>query len=608
MNIGVIFCSCSGQIDEKISFNDLRDLISKEVEWIERFDLACSEDSQRVLSERLSEKNPEGLIILACSIHNKGSLFEEIAKRAGINPYMVNIVNLREQVAWVTKDKEAAIHKAYALFKGALDRLKKQTPLAYSEFPVCQDVLVVGGGISGINAALLLSKTGRKVFLIEREDFLGGKISRFEKLFPDLSCAPCYVHPMIEEILNGSVELRLNAEIREIKGYFGNIYAEFLTKPTYVNPKKCIGCSACEDICTEGAIRVDPIKLPPVARINLENCLNFKGDTCSLCKVECPVEGAIDFSESEKVEKIKVGSVIWATGFNLIDCSIFSNLGYGKADYIYNAIEFEEILNVEGPSKGEILTKNGKDPESIAIIHCVGSLDERYKPYCSKVCCQYAFKFNRILRQRYGELKITHFVKEIVLPGRRAYELYQSSIKDPLVEIVRYENIDELSVRSDESILIDFKDRRYEVDVVVLCPAIISGDSISEISGIVPVGSIKEAMSVEEAVTDAFSAVGKILSELGDGRIIKSPVIAKIDYNRCKKCGICIIQCPYKAIELEMNSPTLIEALCEGCGICVVSCPAKAIDLAGFTTEQIEAEIEGILYALRRREGGFNSI
>ncbi len=124
MNIGVIFCSCSGQIDEKIPFNNFRDLISKEVEWIERFDLACSEDSQSILSDRLSQKKPEGLIVLACSIHNKGSLFEEIAKRAGINPYMVNIVNLREQVAWVTKDKEAAIHKAYALFKGALESSK----------------------------------------------------------------------------------------------------------------------------------------------------------------------------------------------------------------------------------------------------------------------------------------------------------------------------------------------------------------------------------------------------------------------------------------------------------------------------------------------------
>ncbi|MGC8796090.1 FAD-dependent oxidoreductase [Thermodesulfovibrio sp.] len=603
MKIGAIFCACAGQITEKIDFEKLNQLIINKVEWLEKFELACSEETQKEIKNLLTLKKPDGLIILACSPKNKESLFQSIVAESGINPYMINFVNIREQVAWATKDKQGALKKTYALFNGALERLKKQRPLFEKEFPVSKDIMVVGGGIAGLKAALALSKAGRKVYLIEKEDSLGGKIVKYEKLFPDLSCGPCMVHPMIEEVLNSNIELRLNSELKELKGFFGSFFAKVISKPVYVNPEKCIGCSQCEEVCPVNAIRVEPMKLPAVARINPEKCLALKGEDCNLCIKECPVD-AINFHESEKEENIKINAILWATGFELMDCKAIPELGYGKFKDIYNALEFEEILNSEGPTKGEIITSSGQSPQRIAIIHCVGSLDENYYPYCSKICCQYAFKFNRIIRHTLPDAEIIHFVKEIVLPGKKAYKLYQQAIKDPLTKIFRYENLKNLKINRKNLLIVSLKKKKFPCDIVVLCPAVVSDKNLEEPSGVFLTGSVKEPMTTEEAITDAMAQVGKLISSLKDNKIIKQPFIAKIDYNKCSSCGICLSLCPYGAIELEKNRPKIVEVLCEGCGICVPACASKAIELDGYTSEEFLAEIDGILKALEEVNDG----
>lgn len=606
MKIGAIFCACAGQITEKIDFDKLKTLITDKVAWLEKFELACSEETQKEIIDLLISRKPDGIVILLCSPKNKDSVFHSIAKKVGINPYMINLVNIREQVAWVTKDKQEALKKTYALFNGALERLKKQKPLFEKEFPVSNDIMVVGGGIAGLKAAVALSKAGWKVYLIERENYLGGKITRYEKLFPELSCGPCMAHPMIEEVLNSDIELRLNSEVKELKGFFGSLFVKLLSKPVYVNPKKCIGCSQCEDVCPVNAIKVEPMKLPAVARINPELCLALKGQGCNLCIKECPVPDVINFNESEKEETIKISAILWATGFELMDCKAIPELGYGRFKDVYNSLEFEEILNSEGPARGEIITSSGSPPQRIAIIHCVGSLDENYYPYCSKICCQYAFKFNRIIRQTLPDVEIVHFVREIVLPGKKAYKLYTQAIKDSLTKILRYESLTELKINKEDSLIVYFKNDKIPCDIVVLCPAVVSDKKTEEVSGVFLTSSVKEPMTIDETLTDAMAQVGEVLSSFKE-KIIKQPFIAKIDYNRCSKCGICLSQCPYKAIEIVKKKPEIIEVLCEGCGICVVSCPSKAIEIDGYTDEEILSEIEGILDAIEEVSYGSNS-
>ncbi|MCX7723676.1 MAG: 4Fe-4S dicluster domain-containing protein [Thermodesulfovibrio sp.] len=604
MQIGVIFCSCAGQITEKVDFEKLKNLIVNKVEWIEKFDLACSDKTCKEIIELLKIKKPKGLIILTCSPKNKESIFQSIAEQAGINPYMLNIVNIREQVAWVTKDKEKALKKAFILFNGALERLKKQKPLFKMEIPICDDIMIVGGGIAGIVAAKNLYKAGKKVYLIEKDNSLGGKVVRYEKIFPDLACGPCMIHPMIEEVLNSEIELRLNAEIKELKGFFGSIFAQVLSKPIYINPKKCIGCAECEAVCPVKAIKVQPMKLPQIARINPELCLNLNGQNCDLCIRECPVPEAIRFGETEKIENLKVGALLWATGFELMNCEILPELGYGKFKNVYHALEFEEILNSEGPTSGEIITDSEVPPKRIAIVHCVGSLDEDYYPYCSKICCQYAFKFNRIIRERLPETEILHFVKEIVIPGKDAYKLYYQAIKDPLTKVLRYKSLKELKIIKEDSLNVYFRDNKTSCDVVVLCPAINSEVKTEEIGGIFLTGSVKEPMTINETISDAMAQVGNLLCLFKEEKIIKEPSIAKIDYNECSSCGICLCQCPYKAVENEKGKVKIIEILCQGCGICVASCPSKAINLDGYSDEEIISEISGILKAAEEVEYG----
>lgn len=604
LQIGAIFCSCAGQITEKIDFEKLQNLIRNKVAWIEKFELACAEKTHQKIINFLSLKKPEGLIILACSPKNKESVFQKLGEKAGINPYMINIVNIREQVAWVIKDRDKALKKAFILFSGALERLKKQKPLFEIKIPICNDIMIVGGGIAGIVAANSLSKAGKKVYLIEQECSLGGKIVKYEKLFPDLTCGPCMIHPMIEEVLNSNIELRLNSKVEELKGFYGAIFAKILSKPMYVNPKKCIGCSECEQICPVKAIKVEPMKLPVGARINSEKCLYLQGQDCDLCIKECPVPEAINFDESEKKESLKVGAVLWATGLELMDCKVLPEFGYGRFKDVYDSLEFEEILNIEGPTSGEIITSSGKIPEKIAIVHCVGSLDENYYPYCSKICCQYAFKFNRVLRQRLPETEIVHFVKEIVLPGKNAYRLYSQALKDPLTKILRYNDLKELKITKEDLLNVYFKNDKIPCDIVVLCPAIISDRKIEEISGLFLTGSIKEPLTINETINDAMAQVGNLLCLFKEEKIIKQPFIAKIDYNKCSRCGICIFQCPYKAIEIEMGEVKMMEILCEGCGTCVASCPSNAIGLNGYSDEEILSEIYGILNATKEVDNG----
>lgn len=598
MRIGVIFCNCSGQINEKIDFEKLKKLINKKVSWIREFDLACSDKTVHDVINLLKNRKTEALIIIGCTPKNKESVFQNIAKKAGINPYMLRIINAREQIAWVTENKKEALMKAYALFSGALERLKKQKPLSEKETPVCKDILVVGAGVAGIKAAITLSKTDRKVYLVEKEDSLGGKIVKYEKLFPDLACGPCMVQQMIEEVFNSKIELRLNSELKELKGFFGNLHAKIISKPLYVNIKKCIGCSACENICPVKAIKVDPLKLPAVARINSDLCLRFKGQNCDYCVKECPVAETINFDEKEKEENLKVGAVLWATGFKLMDCTRISELGYGKFKDVYSSLEFEEILNSQGATLGEIITEKGGLPQKIAIIHCVGSLDEQYYPYCSKICCQYAFKFNRIIRQSLPDTEIIHFIREIVLPDKNAFRLYSQAVKDPFTKIIRYQSLKELKVEKQDSLKILFRQKEIPCDIIILCPAIVPSHEYPETSGVFLTGSVKEPMTIKESITDAFAQVGYILSTL-TGYIKKEPFIAKIDRDKCTSCGICVSLCPYRAIEIEIDKPEILEIICEGCGLCVTACPSRAIHLDGYSNEEILSEIGGILYGSR---------
>jgi len=600
MPFAVIFCLCGGNKSEDINYAEIKEILKskEEILWLENIDLACSSRNKSNLVNQIKTHQPQGLIILSCSPNHKGYHFINLAKEAGINPYMVNFVNIREQAQWVTTDKKALLKKIKALFNGALERLKLQRPVEQQFFPLISDVMVVGGGISGIQSTLTLSRFNRKVYLIEKSLKLGGKTVGYEKIFPHLQCAPCQIYPMTDEILNNDlIDLYLKSEILDIRGSSGNYFVKILHKKCLINPKKCLGCFACEEICPEKAINIDKKYQPLIAEIDFSRCLRAKGAECNECVKVCPVDNTIDFSASDTISQINVGAIMWATGFELFDCSKINSLGYKRYDDIYNSLEFEDLLNSEGPTKGIISTKSGDSPKTIAIIHCVGSLDEDYMPYCSKICCQYAFKFNRLIRDKLPNVEIIHFVKEIVLPGKEAHKLYVQSLKDKLTKIFRYDSLKDINIKKTEGFLIICKQIVTSCDILILLPPMICEiDKNLEDKGIIFTGSVKEPMSVTESINDALSMSALLISSTKKGEyIIKDTPIAIILSDRCSKCGTCINQCPYRAIELHNNKIEIIGSLCEGCGACIASCPSRAIIFEGFQYEQVMAEIKGIL-------------
>ena len=415
------------------------------------------------------------------------------------------------------------------------------------------DVLVIGAGIAGIEASLLLSKADRKVHLVEKTSYTGGTTIKFEEVFSNMECSTCMVAPRQQELLqDNNINLLTLSEVEEIKGNPGDFAVKIHKKARYVNMANCIGCNACFEPCPvslknefeEGLSERKAIyvpcagALPNVPMIDTENCLRFKGKKCTACQEACMFE-AIDYNQKDEKLELKVGAVLVATGFNIFDSRKVPQYGYGKIDDVYSALEFERLYASNGPTEGKILLKNGKPPKSVAIIHCVGR-DE--KGYCSSVCCMYSLKFNHYLKSKIPDVKISEFYTDLCIPGKSHQKFYEK-MKETKVEMIRSSNV-EIS-KQGKDIAVKYnngsgKKGTLPVDMVILAPAIEpspdaanlaktlgialdeygffkeenpEGSSVvSSKPGVFIAGCSQGAKNIQESVSQASAAVGKILS------------------------------------------------------------------------------------------------
>lgn len=640
--IGVFICDCGNNISDTVDTKAVSEFASKQegVTEIRIHRLWCSEEGREEMRKAIQEKGVQRVVVAACSPKQHEKTFQKVLASAGLNPYLLTMVNIREQIAWVTKDKAEGTEKAKAQLNAAIKRVKVQKPLEKSEIECKNDFVVIGAGIAGIQSALALAQKGRKVYLVEKEGWIGGKVVAYEDVFPNLECAPCMMEPKMDEVLHHErLVLLTNSEIENVKGFFGNFNVQIKKNARFVEIDKCIGCGACYDVC--------PVKvknkfngnmserhaiysafagvLPNAPKIDKEQCLRFKGENCTKCQESCAF-GAINYEEKDETLNVDAGAIVVATGFDMLDVSGMKQFS-PEHQNVYDAYQFERIISSTGPTDGKVLTKEGSPPKSIAFIHCAGSRNKNYKEYCSGVCCAYTMKLAHLAKKKLGDpnLKMYEIFSDWCLGGK-GYQEFGFKMKGDS-EQIRVPDTNEVKVTPNGAGLkIACGGKTIDADMVVLASAIVpkagneklnallgltadkngflsaDNEKISPASttsrGIYIAGCCTGPKDCPESVMQGQAAAGMALNVLVPGEKLELEVAtAEVNDKLCGQCRVCISLCPYQAISFneEKKAAEVNQILCHGCGVCVSSCPSGAISNKHFSNEQINSEIEGVL-------------
>jgi heterodisulfide reductase subunit A len=641
--IGVYICHCGANIAGTIDVEAVTEFAQglDSVAVAREYKFMCSEPGQGMIKKDIADLQLDRVVVAACSPQMHEPTFRRVCEEAGVNRYLFQMANIREQCSWVTHDKERATEKAKALVGAAVRRVAHQEPLDVREVGVTPAALIVGGGIAGIQAALDIAGAGYKVYLVERDPSIGGHMIQLDKTFPTLDCSACILTPKMAQVRSHpNIELMTYSEVVEVSGYVGNFQAKIRRKPRYVDESKCTGCGVCSEKCPwkadsefdmglgkrKAIYTPFPQAVPNVPVIDTEHCVYFQKGTCRACEKFCEAK-AIDFEQTEKVVEVDVGAIILATGYDTFDPSAIYQYGYKRLDNVITGLEFERLCNAAGPTGGRISLNGGSEPKSVAIIHCVGSRDQNYHVYCSKVCCMYSMKFAHLVREKTGA-KVYEFYTELKSSGK-GYEEFYNRVSNEGVIFVR-SRPPELSplggklVVQCEDTLADCQ-RRIAVDMVILSTAIQPRADVEEVArlfglsrsadgfflekhpklapvatmtdGIFLAGCAQGPKDIPDTVAQASAAAAAVLTMITKGTIEVEAATAVVDEELCSGCRTCISLCPYSAISFPEDGKTasINDVLCKGCGVCVAACPAGAITGRHFTDNQILAEIEGLL-------------
>ncbi len=649
VRIGVYICHCgsniAGTVDIAEVVNFAKELPSVVV--AKDYIYMCSEPGQSMIAEDIKKLNLNRVVVASCSPTLHEPTFRRVCQEAGLNPYLFEQANIREHCSWVTEDSKEATAKAKALVSAAVRRVYYQQPLETKEVAINPNTLVVGGGIAGIQAALEIADARHKVYLVERTPSIGGHMSQLDKTFPTLDCSSCILTPKMS--LVGShpyIELMTYSDVEEISGYVGNFTAKIKKKARHVDEGKCTGCGICQTKCP---YKVDsefeagigqrkaiytpfPQAVPNIPVIDTEHCAYFLQGKCRACEKFCEV-GAIDFEQQDETVEVEVGSIIITTGFNTLDPTPIYHYGYKKLDNVVTSLEFERMVSSSGPNQGNILLKDGSAPKSIAILHCVGSRDENYHEYCSRVCCMHALKYSHLIKEK-TDAEVYQMYIDMRCFGKGYEEFYKRLsgeevrfIRGKVAEVTdRAINKDEegkLVVVTEDTLMSDMV--RLPVDMVILCVALEPQPDAEDVArkfninrsadgfflerhpkldpiatmtdGIFVAGCCQGPKDIPDTVAQASATAARALAMISRGTVEIEAATAEINEELCSGCKTCSTLCPFGAITFddEKNVSRINEVLCKGCGVCVAACPSSAITGKHFTTDQITAEIEGVL-------------
>ena len=658
--IGVFVCHCGTNIAGTVDVKAVAEALGREpsVVYSTDYTYMCSESGQNLIKDTIVSKKLTGVVICSCSPRMHEATFRKAAASVGLNPYMVEIANIREQCSWIHKDKAEATEKAIILGRAAIAKVQLNTPLTAGESPVVKRALVIGGGIAGIQTALDVAEAGFEVDIVEKKATIGGKMTQIDKTFPTLDCAACILTPkMVDCAQNEKIKIYSYSEIESVTGFVGNFTVKIRKKARFVDETKCTGCGLCTEKCpvkkvpNELNLGMDNRRaiyipfaqaVPKVATIDANYCNMLKNGKCGVCSKVCTA-GAIDYKQTDTIVEEKYGAIVAATGFNPIDVSQYGEYAYNQSKDVITSLEFERLTNAAGPTSGTLLRpSDGKHPHTIVFVQCVGSrcTPEKGKSYCSKICCMYTAKHAMLTREKYPDTDVYVFYIDVRTPGKNFDEFYRRAVEDYGVHYIKGA-VGKVSPRADGTLDVQASDLimgeqlHINADLVVLAAAIEPDKSArplatmltasmdtndffteahpklrpveSPTAGVFLSGMCQGPKDIPETVSQASACAAKVIGLLAKDKLSCNPCVAHSNENMCNGCSQCANVCPYGAItyeEKEFRMPdrttrirrvaSVNPAVCQGCGACTVTCPSGAMDLYGFSNRQIMSEVDAI--------------
>ena len=600
--IGVFVCWCGSNIAATVDVQKVSELLRYEpgVVISENYQYMCSQAGQDMIKNAIHEHGLTGIVICSCSPRMHEATFRKTAAAAGINPYMVEIANVREQCSWVHKDIADATEKAVILGRAAIAKVNLNAPLVPGETPVTKRALVIGGGIAGIQTALDIADAGFEVDIVETKPTIGGKMAQLDKTFPTLDCAACILTPkMVDAGQNERIRIFSYSEVCEVHGFVGNFSVKIKKRARYVDETKCTGCGLCTEKCpqkgipnefnlgmdTRRAIYIPFAQaVPKVATIDPMHCNMLKNGKCGVCAKLCSV-GAIDYKQQDEFIEERYGAIVAATGFNPIPMDKFDEFAYSQSKDVVTSLELERLMNAAGPTGGTLLRpSDGKHPHTIVFVQCVGSRCSadagKGKEYCSKICCMYTAKHAMLIREKYPDTEVFVFYIDVRTPGKLFDEFYRRAVEEYGVHYIKgmvgkvSPEDDKLMVQASD--LIENKQLHIAADMVVLAAAIEPDKSArplatmltasmdtndffteahpklrpveSPTAGIFLSGACQGPKDIPETVAQAGAAASKVIGLLSKDKLVGNPCVAHSDENMCTGCSLCERVCPYGAI------------------------------------------------------------
>lgn len=571
--IGVFVCHCGinigGVVDVPGVVEYAKDLPG--VAYVENNLYTCSQDAQERIKEKVDEHNLNRVVVASCTPRTHEPLFRDTIGECGLNPYLFEMVNIRDQCSWVHMHEPIeSTEKAKDLVRMGVAKARLLTPLKRPLIEINHDALVIGGGMAGMTAALELARQGFKVHLVEKEPELGGN---FRKIFtlPDGTDPRKKTFERIDEVIeNDNIQVYTDTELVDVSGYIGNFESKLLHQITATATQESV---------------------------------------------------------------IKHGVIIAATGAEEYKPTEYL---YGESDRVITQFELERMLTKDIDPKNEdskvtkltALASKLSSLQNVVMIQCVGARDDEH-PNCSRVCCVQALKNALLLKSKYPDINIYILYKDV-----RTYGLHEDlyrRVSELGVHFIRYDDDNKPKVRKGATTLKvslnePLLDQKIKLipDLVVISAGVVpnkDNDKLSKMlkvpltkdkffleahmklrpldfatDGIFLCGLAHSPKSIDEALSQATGAAARAATILTKSTIEGEGIVSSINEEVCKGCGICVLNCPYKAIELdeEANKAKVTEILCKGCGVCVASCPQQAVRIGFFDDEQILAQVRAL--------------